>query len=140
MKRSDRWSEGARIEMLPLIDVMFLLLVTFVYSMTVMIRSTAIPVDLPQMGSATAQDLASVLVVTVQADGRLFAGGEALDAAGLADRIRAMRASDPELAVLVNADAEARHGAVAGALDGIRMSGQDKVFLAGQGGSPVEAH
>ncbi|MCB9914280.1 MAG: biopolymer transporter ExbD [Planctomycetes bacterium] len=131
MRRADRWSEGPRVEMLPLIDVMFLLLVTFVYSMTVMIRSEAIPVDLPHLASAAATDLPTVLVVTVQADGRLFAAGEEVDGAALGERVTRLRAEDAELAVLVNADADARHAAVAGALDALRGAGQERVWLAG---------
>ncbi|HPF13376.1 MAG: biopolymer transporter ExbD [Planctomycetes bacterium] len=131
MRRSDRWSEGPRIEMLPLIDVMFLLLVTFVYAMTAMIRSTAIPVNLPQLGTAQSQSLSSVLVVTVERDGSLFAGGQPVDGPGLIQTVRELHEQDDEFAVLLNADADARHGAVAAALDGLRAAGQQRIYLAG---------
>lgn len=131
MRRRTRWSEGARVEMLPLLDVMFLLLVTFVYSITAMIRSEAIPVELPRLGTAATQELASVLVVTVGGDGAVFAGGTPVDGAELAGRVASMRERDPELSVLVNADADARHRDVAGVLDRLRSCGQQRVFLAG---------
>jgi len=53
-------------------------------------------------------------------------GAEALGA-----KVEGLRANDPDLSVLVNADADAHHGDVAAALDVLRKSGQERVFLAG---------
>jgi biopolymer transport protein ExbD len=127
----DRWDRGPRIEMLPLIDVMFLLLVAFVYSVLAMVRAEAVPVDLPRLGSSTEQDLSAVLVVTVRRDGVVFAGGEEVDGKELAERVERLRRKEPELRILLNADADARHGDVAAVLDRLRASGQQRVLLAG---------
>lgn len=137
MRRRSRWDEGARVEMLPLIDVMFLLLVAFVYSVTAMVRSEAIPVDLPRLTTSASQDLSSVLVVTVQSSGKVYAGGGEVDAAGLTARIESLREGDPDLSVLVNADADARHRDVAAVLDRLRACGQERVFLAGLADEPT---
>ncbi|HKI90784.1 MAG TPA: biopolymer transporter ExbD [Gaiellaceae bacterium] len=131
MRRADRWSRGPRVEVMPLIDVMFLLLVSFVYSVVAMVRADAIPVELPRIDSSAPQDLAAVLVLTVDRDGTLFAGGEQVDGDALAARVKRLRSEEPGLQVLVNADADARHGDVAAALDRLRACGQERVLLAG---------
>jgi len=117
--------------MLPLLDVIFLLLVVFVYSVVAMVRAHAVPVDLPVLATGEEVRPEAVLVVSVRADGTVLAGGEPLDGPSLAERVRALRAAAPELAVLLNADAGARHGDVAAALDRVREAGQERVLLVG---------
>ena len=129
--REKAWERPPRLEMLPLLDVVFLLLVVFLYSVVAMVRAHAVPVDLPTLETGASLDLPSVLVVSVLRDGALLAGGEPVDGAQLAERVRALRAQAPDLAVLLNADADARHGDVALALDRVRAAGQERVFLVG---------
>ena len=61
----------ARIEMLPLIDIVFLLLVFFIYAMFSMAVHKALPVELP--GSSTARmTKKSLLSVTVDSKGKVY--------------------------------------------------------------------
>lgn len=125
------WDRPARLEVLPLLDVVFLLVIVLLYSVVAMVRAHAVPVDLPALATGEVPDLPAMLVVSVQEDGTVFAGGEPVDGPALVERVRALRAQAPELAVLLNADAAARHGDVAGALDRVRAAGQERVFLVG---------
>ena len=121
-----------RVEMLPLIDVVFLLLVVFIYSMLTMVRSYVIPVELPELGTGETRDLPSVLVVSLEADGRLMVGGAEAEIDGLKETVATLRDANPELEVLVNADAAARHGDVVQIFDRIRAAGQDRVLIVGR--------
>jgi len=128
-----RGQAGApRLEMLPLIDVVFLLLVVFIYSMLTMVRSYVIPVELPALGTGESRDLPSVLVVSLEKEGRLLVGGADAEIEGLKDHVAELRATNPELEVLVNADAAARHGDVVRVFDRIRAAGQDRVLIVGR--------
>ena len=63
----------ARVEMLPLIDVVFLLLVFFIYAMISMVVHHGLKVDLPKAGS-TQLDPRDYLNITITADNRILFG------------------------------------------------------------------
>jgi biopolymer transport protein ExbD len=131
VNRARPWDTPPRLEMLPLLDVVFLLLVVFLYSIVSMVRAHAVPVELPALSTGEQQQLSAVLVVSVRHGGEVLVAGEPADDVALAERVRALRAETPELAVLINADAGAPYGSVAAVLDGVRAAGQERVFLVG---------
>jgi len=69
--RLRRQKKGPRVEMLPLMDVVFLLLVFFIYSMMAMAVHRGMQLTLPT-SSAAEREPVSVLALTVKADGSLF--------------------------------------------------------------------
>ena len=71
MKISLPTSKKARIEILPLIDIVFLLLVFFIYAMLSMAVHRGLPVDLPTSQTAKI-DKKLILSVTIKADGSTF--------------------------------------------------------------------
>lgn len=127
--RAAHWERGARVEMLPLLDVVFLLLAVFLLSVVRMVRSYAVPVDLPALATGVQAEVPAVLLLGVDARGRLFAAGEETTLPDLRERLRAQLAGDPELRVLLQADREARHGDVAALLDAVREEGAGRVLL-----------
>ena len=122
----------ARIEMLPLVDVLFLLLAVFLYAMVAMVRAHVVPLDLPALVTGETRDLSVVLAVSVEADGALHMGGEPVNLITLEERLRVRRASETELSVVIHADREARHGVVTEVLDRVRAAGLERVFLVGR--------
>lgn len=69
--RLRRARKNARVELLPLMDVVFLLLVFFIYSMMLMAVHRGMPVALPTSSTAEPEKLI-VLALTIKADGSLF--------------------------------------------------------------------
>lgn len=118
-----------RADLLPLIDVVFLLLAVMLLSMVRMVRSWTLPIDLPAAASGQALEAPTVLLVAVDAEGRWFVGGEPIGRDALEQRVASALATDPELAVLVQADREARHGDVATLLDDLRLAGAPRVLF-----------
>lgn len=127
---------STRVEMLPLVDVLFLLLAVFLYSMVAMVRAHVVPLDLPGLVTGETRDLSVVLAISVEADGALHMGGELVNLITLEERLRERRANETELSVVIHADREARHGVVTEVLDRVRAAGQERVFLVGR---PVNA-
>ena len=118
--------------MLPLIDVLFLLLAVFVYSMLAMVRSHVVPVDLPQLATGEEQSLNVVLVISIEREGAITVAGEEVDLAALEQRLRGRREAESELQVVINADREARYGLVAEVFDRVRAAGQERVLIVGR--------
>lgn len=139
MRRS-RFDKPARVEMLPLIDVLFLLLAVFVYSMLAMVRSHVVPVDLPQLVTGEGKSLSVVLVISIEEDGAITVAGEEVDLAGLEKRLRERREAESDLQVVINADREARHGVVAEVFDRARAAGQERVLIVGRPVGHETAH
>ena len=127
----------ARIEMLPLIDVVFLVLVVFIYTMLSMAVHKGLPVELPS-SAATEVERQITLAVTLQkqADGRvlLFVNKEQVELAELTAVLR-MRAETarqdgrPEPGVLFFADDSIDYQSLFQVLDRIRLAGLGKISL-----------
>jgi len=127
--RRPRPRRALRVDLLPLIDVIFLLVAVLLLSMVRMVRSWTLPIDLPGATSGEELDAPTVLLLAIDRDGRYFAAGEPLELAELAQRVEHATAGDPELAVLVQADREARHGDVTALLDELRNAGAPRVLF-----------
>ncbi|MDJ0782618.1 MAG: biopolymer transporter ExbD [Desulfosarcinaceae bacterium] len=125
-------SPQARIEILPLIDIVFLLLVFFIYAMLSMAVHRGMPVDLPA-SSAAEIDKQLTLSVTVQADGGLFLDKSPVSLAALQERItrQAMQEGKPAAAmgVLLFADRSVTYQQIFEVLDQIRLAGPTRISL-----------
>ena len=132
MKIQRPTSPQARIEILPLIDIVFLLLVFFIYAMLSMAVHRGMPVDLP--ASATAEiDKTLTLSVTIRADGVIFLDKAAapLDDLKAMIETRARAANKPagELGVQLFADQTVPYQRVFDVLDQIRLAGLSRISL-----------
>ena len=85
-------TKKARVEMLPLIDVVFLLLVFFIYAMVSMVVHRGIKVDLPQAGTA-AMERDDFISITLDAENRLFLNAEPIEPELVAAKVVALRLS-----------------------------------------------
>lgn len=122
----------ARIEILPLIDIVFLLLVFFIYAMLSMAVHRGMPVDLPASTTANI-DKALTLSVTIQADGGIFLDKAAVSLEGLKALVeaRAGEAGKPvaDMGVLLFADRLVPYQRIFDVLDQIRLAGLTRVSL-----------
>ena len=113
----------ARIEIIPLIDIMFFLLATFIMVSLSMVQNLGIAVNLPSAHSAKAQDEKPAVAVSVAKDGSLYWGKQSIALADLPARFQALEASDPEAKVVLQGDTQADFGTVVKVLDAARQAG-----------------
>jgi biopolymer transport protein ExbD len=117
-----------RIEMLPLIDIVFLLLVFFIYAMLSMAVHRALPVSLPS--STTAEiDKDMVLSVTVKSDGTIFVDKERVALKSLAEVLKRRAGEGRTPGVLLFADQSLSYQNLFQVLDQIRAAGLDRISL-----------
>ena len=121
-------AKKARIEMLPLIDIVFLLLVFFIYAMLSMAVHRGLPVELPL--STTAEvDKKLILSVTVKADKTIYIDKERVALMDLT-RVLQIKAGDTrEPGVLIFADRALPYQMVYNILDKIRRAGISRISL-----------
>lgn len=123
--RSGYETKKARVEMLPLIDVVFLLLVFFIYAMLSMVVHHGLKVDLPSAGSVSLEK-EDYIAITIDADNRLFLNDEPTEAAGLAVRVLALREENTK-PVFINGDKKADLGLAIELLDDLKQVGIEEV-------------
>jgi biopolymer transport protein ExbD len=128
-----REPEKARIEIIPMIDVIFFLLVFFMVSTLSMTVNRGLPVNLPS--SATSQrDIRENVNLTVTQDGQMFLNKEPIALRDIGQRIKAVLGSDPQLAVVINADGQVLHSTVVDILDELRQAGVSGLAIAVKSG------
>lgn len=119
----------ARIEIIPMIDIIFFLLVFFMISTLSMTINRGLPVNLPK--AATAQkELRDSLNVTVTRDGEIFLNKEPITLQDLSPRVKSGLDKDPELLAIINADDQAFHGVIVEVMDAIRLAGVARLAIA----------
>lgn len=119
-------SKRPRIEMVPLIDCFFLLLVFFIFGVFSMTMQQGIVVDLPaaQAGVSTQE---AGLTISLTADGALFLNQDPVTLEALTGALRQEASRQTSGLVVINADREVRHGLVMSVLDSVRQAGLETV-------------
>ena len=128
MKVSLQVKRKPRIEMIPLIDLMFLILVSFVYGVFFMSVHRGVPVTLPLSSTARIEKQLT-LTLTIQADGTVFLDKEQVPMETLGETLKLRAAENKETGVLLFADKNIPYQKLYIVLDLIRMAGLSQVSL-----------
>lgn len=116
------------INMAPLIDMIFILLIFFMVT-TSFVRESGVDVERPVAATAT-QSQETSLLIGVTGDGRVAIEGKTVDVRQVRAYVNRFLASSPDGAVLVVADQASRTGDAVLVLDQCRLAGARKVGLA----------
>lgn len=117
-----------RIEMLPLIDVVFLLLVVFIYTMLSMAVHNGLPVSLPQ--SSTAQpEKELTLAITIKENHEVFVDKILVQLENLTDILIEKSEQGRDNGVLVFADNTVSYQTLFTVLDKIKEAGLSEISL-----------
>lgn len=119
----------ARVEMLPLIDVVFLLLVFFIYAFLSMAVHHGLKVDLPKAGQA-ALEPHDHIAITIDAHNQLFVNKEPATEETLIPRIQGLLSENDALPVFINGDQTAGLGTAVKILDLLQAAGIEKISFA----------
>jgi biopolymer transport protein ExbD len=126
---SPRPKRRARIEIIPLIDIMFFLLATFLMVSLSMIRNQGISVNLPIASTSAPQDRKEYASITVTEKGDYFWNKQPANLAAVIDHLRQLKQSEPDPKVFINGDAKAHFEDVVSVLDEARKIGITKVAI-----------
>jgi biopolymer transport protein ExbD len=117
----------ARIEIVPLIDIMFFLLAAFMLVSLSMVNMKSVKVDLPTATSATPETKREFVDISMDKNGGVFLDKKPVGKNELAGALARLKKANANLRVFISADADARHGDVVRVLDVVRSAGIDKV-------------
>ena len=99
MLRLRRNSHEMRIEMMPLIDVVFLILTFFIYAMVLMVPIELLPVPLQRYVAGERAEPSPAATVTITLEGELFLNRDAISLDALLPELEALQAEQPDLAL-----------------------------------------
>ena len=123
----------AEINVTPLVDVMLVLLVTFMVTAPLMM--VGVPVQLPKTSAAKISQTARPVVVSINREGRVFLREEEIQPASLLGRLTDLRKESPDAPVYVRADRTIPYGRVMEAMGVVTQSGFARVSLIAEGAS-----
>ena len=129
MRIQRRIIKKARIEIIPMIDTIFFLLVFFMISTLSMAQYRGMPVNLPKAASGQ-QAPAESAAITIDKQARLFLNKQAVDKAALGDFLRQELAKNADLLVVINADDGVEHGHVVEVMDIARSANVARMAIA----------
>ena len=116
MLRLRRHDHTARVELLPLIDVVFLLLTFFIYSLVLTVQAQVLPVQLTGIASGDPAEPGRVDAITIDRAGQLYFNREPVSGEELDARLASIAEADEQVMLFVAMeDAEGEAGEVAGA-------------------------
>ena len=124
---SPRPKRHARIEIIPLIDIMFFLLATFVMVSLSMVKNRGISVVLPAANTGAPQEHADHVVISIAETGQLYLDKNELSREQLSRELQRLKSENEELRVFINGDQNARLGLAIEVLDEARKLGISKV-------------
>jgi biopolymer transport protein ExbD len=129
MRIQRRNIKKARIEIIPMIDTIFFLLVFFMISTLSMTQFKGMPVNLPKAASGQ-QAPAESAAITINKEHQIFLDKQPVEKTSLADRLGGLIARNPELLVVINADDGVEHGHVVEVMDIARSANVAKMAIA----------
>ena len=117
----------ARIEIVPLIDIMFFLLASFMLVSITMSKQQTIKVDLPSAVAARQEFKPEIINLAVDRSGSYFLEKQRITMPDLQKELTRRIQSNTTLPVYISGDLETSHGAMVGLLDLVRGSGFQRV-------------
>jgi len=128
----DDEGDEARIEIIPLIDIMFFLLAAFMLVSLSMTHVKRVPINLPTASSAQEETTTPPIQITIDAEGVTTWDSKVVTLSEITERLKSAVAAG-ETRVMISADAETRHRQVVGVLDAVKSAGVEKVGIETRG-------
>ncbi len=117
----------ARIEIIPLIDIMFFLLAAFMLVSLSMVNMKSVKVNLPTATTATGDTKRDFVNISVDKAGLAYLDTKPIGANELVAALAAQHKANTDVRVFISGDQDARHGDVIRVLDLVRSTGIQKV-------------
>ena len=127
--RNYRETKQPDLNIIPMIDIMFFLLVFFMLSTLYMVNIKTVPVNMPKTENAEMQARVNYLV-TIKKDGSLYLEDKRITEKDLLAQAQKAKQQNPNFAVVIRADKDMNYDQLMGLLDKLKGAGITRFGLA----------
>ena len=124
--------EEGSIDITPMLDVVFIMLIFFIVTAT-FIKEAGIDVDKPAAATAVVQEKASILIA-IDANDNIWINRRQVDIRSVRSIIERLHAENPKGTVVIQADKASRNDALVQVMDASRRAGVYDIALAANDG------
>lgn len=127
-RRQRKYAEP-HLDLTPMVDVVFLLVIFFMVSTTFITMESGLPVDLPDARTSEAEP-SQLPTVTITKDERIYFGGAAISEEQLPAAVQQELAASGFTTVVLRADQSVPHGLAVRVMDLIKQAGAKRIAIA----------
>ena len=121
-------SEESQIELTPMLDVVFIMLIFFIVT-TSFVKESGIEVNRPNANTAQKQERASIFIA-IDSEGQIFLQKRKIDIDAVRANIEKLYVESPEGSVVIQADKKSETGILVQVMDQIRLAGVKNISVA----------
>lgn len=125
-----REEEDASIDMTPMLDIVFIMLIFFIVT-TSFVKEAGIQVNKPEANQANKEPSANIFIA-IRDTGEVWMDKRQVGVERIAANLERMLAEQPTDLVVIQADKEAEHGRVVEVMDQVKEAGIDKISIAAE--------
>lgn len=122
--------EDAGIDMTPMLDIVFIMLIFFIVT-TSFIKESGIDVNRPTAQTAERKELGNI-IIAIRPDGEVWIDKRAVDIRAVRANVERLHAENPQGTVVITADRQARTGILVQVMDQVRLAGVEDVSIASE--------
>jgi len=120
--------EENEINMTPMLDIVFIMLIFFIVT-TSFVKPSGITVDQPTAATSERREQNNILV-GINPEGEVWIDNRSVDVRAVRAHVERLRAENPDAAVIVQADEKAPSGLLVKVMDQVRLAGVDDMAIA----------
>ncbi len=127
-RRRDRRKSGSEVNLTPMLDVVFIMLIFFIVTAS-FVKESGIEISRPGASTAVRKEKGNILIA-ISANDQIWMNRRQVDPRALRANIERMHAENPQGAVIIQADKDAKTGLLVKVMDAARSAGVKSVSLA----------
>ena len=127
-KRHLMQQDEAELDMTPMLDVVFIMLIFFIVT-TSFVKESGVSVSSPQAQTASQQENVNIFIA-ITADGEVWVDRRPVDPRSVRAIVARLHADNPEGSVIIQADEDSATGMLVEVMDQVRLAGVEKIAIA----------
>jgi biopolymer transport protein ExbD len=132
-RHTDHGNEGTELNLTPMLDIVFIMLIFFVVT-TSFVRESGIEVNRPTAQTAERRDHGNILIA-ISPNGEIWIDKRAVDIRAVRAVVERLVAENPEGGVIIQGDRDAQIGLLVKVMDQVRKAGIVNVSIAATAGN-----
>ena len=138
-RRVRRMGDDPRVELTPMIDVVFLLLTFFVFSIVLMVRADVLDVRLPELTAGQNAERVTPITIAVTDSGEIVINRETTTLEQVVETVNALRETQPDSPLLLAVDTRSTAGGMIELIDLLVEAGLSDFSIVGREAQPTES-